>query len=172
MNKLRLLVSMLADLRTWKWLGRWLEFHYQYNASAIPRLKHVGPGTWIEPTVKITNPQNISIGSNCHINHLGCLQADADSTITIGDDLLMGPGTTLYTSNYRLDKAEILRLQPRVQRDVTIGNDVWLGSNVVVTAGVTIGDGAVVAAGAVVTRDVPPYAVVAGVPARVLKHRE
>lgn len=52
-----------------------------------------------------------------------------------------------------------------------IGNDVWIGTNVVVLSGVTIGDGAVVAAGAIVTKDVPPYAIVGGVPARVLKYR-
>lgn len=52
-----------------------------------------------------------------------------------------------------------------------IGNDVWIGTNVVVLSGVTIGDGAVVAAGAIVTKDVPPYAVVGGVPAKVLKYR-
>ncbi|ASP21583.1 bifunctional N-acetylglucosamine-1-phosphate uridyltransferase/glucosamine-1-phosphate acetyltransferase [Antarctobacter heliothermus] len=54
---------------------------------------------------------------------------------------------------------------------VTIGHDVWIGHGVTVTAGVTIGDGAVVGAGAVVTRDVAPYTVVGGVPARVIKHR-
>lgn len=52
-----------------------------------------------------------------------------------------------------------------------IGHDVWIGDNVVVVAGVTIGDGAVVAAGAVVTRDVEPYEIVAGVPARLLRRR-
>lgn len=54
---------------------------------------------------------------------------------------------------------------------VTIGSDVWVGRDVYVRGGVTIGDGAVVAARAVVTRDVPPYAVVAGFPARVIKYR-
>lgn len=53
----------------------------------------------------------------------------------------------------------------------TIGNDVWIGANVVVCAGVTVGDGAVLGAGTIVTHNVPPYAVVAGVPGRVLKYR-
>ncbi|WP_287284520.1 CatB-related O-acetyltransferase [Treponema sp.] len=54
---------------------------------------------------------------------------------------------------------------------ITIGNDVWIGGNVIVQRGVTIGDGAIVAAGAVVTKDVPPYAIVGGVPAKVIKYR-
>lgn len=52
-----------------------------------------------------------------------------------------------------------------------IGNDVWIGANALIMAGVNIGDGAIIAAGAVVTRDVPPYAIVGGVPAKVLKYR-
>lgn len=62
------------------------------------------------------------------------------------------------------------RWSPRRQY-VNIGSDVWIGYNVVITMGVTVGDGAVLAAGAVVTKDVPPYAVVGGVPARVIKMR-
>ncbi|WP_050529010.1 DapH/DapD/GlmU-related protein [Pseudaestuariivita atlantica] len=61
---------------------------------------------------------------------------------------------------------------PQPQRGMLIvGHDVWIGDNAVLRGGITIGDGAVVAGGAVVTRDVPPYAVVAGNPARVVKHR-
>ena len=55
--------------------------------------------------------------------------------------------------------------------EVLIGNDVWIGSGVSILRGVTIGDGAVIAAGAVVTKNVPPYAIVGGVPARILKYR-
>ena len=55
--------------------------------------------------------------------------------------------------------------------DIVLGNDVWIGYEAVVMAGVTIGDGAIVASRAVVTRDVPPYAIVGGVPAKVIKYR-
>ena len=53
----------------------------------------------------------------------------------------------------------------------SIGNDVWIGTDAVIMQGVTVGDGVVVAAGALVTKDVPPYAIVGGVPARVIKYR-
>ena len=56
--------------------------------------------------------------------------------------------------------------------EVRIGNDVWIAANAIILAGVTVGDGAVVAAGAVVTRDVPPMAIVAGVPAKVIRYRD
>lgn len=58
-----------------------------------------------------------------------------------------------------------------ISRPVTIGNDVWIGDHAIIMGGVNIGDGAVVAAGAVVTKDVPPYAIVGGVPARIIKFR-
>ena len=122
--------------------------------------------------MKFTNPQNISIGGYCHINHLGCLQASSNSTITIGNDLRMGPGTMIYSSNHGIRMGGLIRSQPVTEKDVTIGNDVWLGSNVVVTAGVTIGDGAIIAAGAVVIKDIPPYTIAAGVPAKPIKNRD
>lgn len=60
---------------------------------------------------------------------------------------------------------------PEKKNFVKIGNDVWLGANAIILPGVTIGDGAIIGAGAVVTKDVPPYAIVAGVPAKVLRYR-
>jgi len=60
---------------------------------------------------------------------------------------------------------------PEKKYAVVVGNDCWLQTNVTVMSGVTIGDGAVVLAGAIVTKDVPPYAIVGGIPARILKYR-
>ncbi|WP_150828320.1 MULTISPECIES: CatB-related O-acetyltransferase [unclassified Mesorhizobium] len=54
---------------------------------------------------------------------------------------------------------------------VRIGNDVWIGHDAIITSGVTLGDGAVVGANAVVTKDVPPYAIVGGVPAKIIRYR-
>lgn len=62
-------------------------------------------------------------------------------------------------------------LTDKEKRGITIGNDVWIGLRAIIMSGVTVGDGAIVGTGAVVTRDVPPYAIVAGSPARLLKYR-
>ncbi|KRF13738.1 hypothetical protein ASG90_12905 [Nocardioides sp. Soil797] len=67
--------------------------------------------------------------------------------------------------------AEVVQETPFVRGPARIGNDVWIGANAVLLRGITVGDGAVIAAGAVVTRDVPPYAIVGGVPAKVIRHR-
>lgn len=63
------------------------------------------------------------------------------------------------------------KMEPRPEKPTHIGNDVWIGLEAVILPGITIADGAVIAAGAVVTKDVPPYAVVGGNPATILKFR-
>lgn len=84
----------------------------------------------------------------------------------------MGPGVRIHATNHSFESTEIpMMLQPLREADVVIEDDVWLGANVVVTAGVRIGRGAIVAADAIVTRDVPPYTIVGGVPAKPIKSR-
>ena len=100
---------------------------------------------------------------------------------SISDDCVIGlPGhslSTISTSslfsgvNNGTKSSWVKRDMPHTPISVNIGNDVWIGYRVMIPVNVSIGDGAVVAAGAVVTRDVPPYAIVGGVPAKVIKYR-
>ncbi|MFG0247637.1 MAG: acyltransferase [Phycisphaeraceae bacterium JB051] len=93
--------------------------------------------------------------------------------IRIGDHVLMGPQVRIISENHKFDDVEELICHQGLDKQtVTIASDVWMGCNVTILAGVTVGRGAVIAAGAVVTKPVPEFAVVAGVPAKVIKYRK
>ena len=85
----------------------------------------------------------------------------------------MGTDVTIITRNHRFDRTDIPMMEQgfEEERPVYIGNDVWIGDRVLILPGVHIGDGSIIAAGAVVTKDVPPYSIVAGVPARKIRDR-
>lgn len=78
---------------------------------------------------------------------------------------------TTYPLNVFFEGLKHITGHPRSKGDIYIGNDVWLGEKVIIMGGVTIGDGAIVAAGSVVTKDVLPYQIVGGVPAKHIKMR-
>ncbi len=92
----------------------------------------------------------------------------------IGSDVMMGPDCVIYTRNHRFDRLDIpMREQGYGPVEpVVIGDDCWIGGRVTILPGVHIGNGAVIAAGAVVTKDVPPFAVVGGVPAKIIYNRK
>lgn len=99
-----------------------------------------------------------------------------EAPLTIGNHVIFGPNPTIITGDHRMDVvgrflADVHEKRPGNDLPVTIGDDVWVGANVTILKGVTIERDSVVAAGAVVTRSCPPYAVIGGVPARVLKYR-
>lgn len=108
--------------------------------------------------------KNLTLGKDVFIN-MGCTFQDAGG-ITIGDGTLIGHGSTVVTLNHATDPA---RRADMVPAPVVIGRKVWLGAGVTIVPGVTIGDGAIIGAGAVVTKDVPADAIVAGVPARLIR---
>lgn len=92
---------------------------------------------------------------------------------TIGDYVMMGEGVTIITRNHEYGRTDIPMMQQgfEEERPVIIGNDVWIGDKVIIMPGVHIGDGCIIGAGAVVTRDIPPYSIAVGVPARVIRSR-
>ncbi len=112
------------------------------------------------------NGKNIRVGDDFLANYNVTILDRA--AVTIGDSVLIAPGTVITTVNHALDP-EKRRANVCTALPVTIGSNVCIGANCTILPGVTIGDDAVIAAGAVVRADVPPRAVVGGVPARVLK---
>ncbi len=95
--------------------------------------------------------------------------------VTVGNDVMMGKNMRIFTRNHRTDRTDIpMRYQGFEEASpLVIGNDVWICDGVTVTPGCcSIGEGSILAAGAVVTKDVPPYAVVGGNPAKVIRYRK
>ena len=126
----------------------------------------------IHPSASFRCGYNIYLGLNSHINQFCCIWASENSKIILGDDLLMGPGVKIFSSNHSTKEVTVpMNVQPWIEKDIVVGNDVWLGSNSVVLAGVTIGDGTVIAAGSVVTKDIPEYVIAGGIPAKIIKNR-
>ena len=130
-------------------------------------LKSCGTGVNIEKDAYFT-PQ-VSVGDRSGIG----IRCELYGSVTLGNDVMMGPEVVIYTSGHRHDRTDIpMREQGTTeQKPVVIGNDVWLGRRVLVMPGVHIGDGCIIGAGAVVTKDIPPYSVAGGVPAKILKSR-
>lgn len=114
----------------------------------------------------------IKIGANTVLYDHCELFAHRDATINIGDDVFLARRSAIMTADHLFeDKNRLIREQDTVEGDVTIGNDVWIGYGVIILKGVTINDGCVVGAGSVVTKDLPPYSVAVGSPAKVVKVR-
>lgn len=112
----------------------------------------------------------ISIGEGTTVNPFTVMYGKGG--VNVGSLVSIAPGVVIAASNKNVDDTlKPMKSQGERAEGVSIGDDVWVGANAVILDGVSIGRGAIVAAGAVVTRDVPEFAIVAGVPARVLRVR-
>jgi acetyltransferase-like isoleucine patch superfamily enzyme len=133
------------ELGRWSWIGHGCKLRCHEGVISI------GAKTVLGQECTISAYQHVSIGRECVI---------ADRTMFIDFDHGM------------VDVERPIRVQGIYKRDVRVGNNVWIGYGACVLRGVTVGDNAVIGTNAVVTRDIPPNAVAAGVPARVIRMRE
>jgi len=179
-------------------LGYFLKFVRQ-NPSELMRLFRIGlntyyfrfikrctgKGTVIGVSPRFVNTANITIGQGCLLQDSIYIRAGVDGSIRIGDraalnsfcklfghgsidigaETQLGPGTLITTTGHDYQDKELnATYQP-----VRLGRRVWVGANVTILQGVTIGDHSVIGAGAVVNKDIPPYCIAVGVPAKVVK---
>lgn len=139
--------------------------HPKATIFRMCKLKHAEMGAY-SYCGNNTDMENAKIGSftsvsdNCRIG-LGSHTIDCVSTCPVFTQVINGTQTSWIEKDCHAAQ----------DKDAIVGNDVWIGSRVLVAGGVTIGDGAVVASGAVVVKDVPPYAIVGGVPAKLIRYR-
>lgn len=158
----------------YKMTASWLPISQRFGFAKKARcfwakriLKTCGKNVNIEKGA-VFGPE-VSIGDRSGIG----INCEMYGPVSIGNDVMMGPEVVVYTSGHKFDITDISMMDQGFTeiKPVTIGNDVWIGRRVIIMPGVTIGDGCVIGAGAVVTKDIPPYSVAGGVPAKVIKSR-
>jgi len=127
------------------------------------------PGLYVGPDVRIFDTENLVIGRNVSLHCWSFISAHGG--LTIGDDVAIGHGCSILTTEHGFDDlATAIKWQPITRYPVKISDDVWIGANVTILAGVTIGPRSIIAAGAVVTRSFPEgHVIIGGVPAREIR---
>jgi acetyltransferase-like isoleucine patch superfamily enzyme len=139
------------------------------NAS----FRSIGDNVIIEESNAFVDAQNIVIGNNVYIGFEGFFVGSGG--IKIDNGTIIAHKVEIMTRNHNYDSPDLQAIPydgTYVLKPVYIGENVWIGAHVLILPGVSIGEGAIIGAGAVVTKDVPPYAVAGGNPAKVLKYRD
>jgi len=131
----------------------------------------VGHNVHIYPGVRIFVPKGLTIGNNVSISSYVVITTAG--TVKIGDYVLIGYGAKILSANHHIPEGhDIIFGAGHDCEPVVIEDGAWIGANAVVLPGVRIGQVAVVAAGAVVTKDVAPFTIVGGIPARLIRERK
>jgi maltose O-acetyltransferase len=133
------------------------------NNSSVGRYAYIGNG------------KGISIGNNSNIGTRAIASNNINNggELIIGNDVIMGPDVIIYTNDHIHSSPNVLiRLQGHYWAKVIIEDNVWIGTRSIIMPGLTIGTGSIVAAASVVTKNVPPYTIVGGVPAKIIKKRD
>ncbi|WP_456388097.1 acyltransferase [Profundibacter sp.] len=148
--------------------------HYYGYSHALQRGRiKMGRDVRLAPNNSFRNGERIALADQVQIGEYCALWAGKDSAwIKVGARTTFGPGCFVTAADYGLDADKRITDQEMTEKDIIIGEDCWIGTKSVITAGVTLGTGCVVGAGSVVTRDVPAGAIVAGIPAKLIRQRD
>lgn len=113
----------------------------------------------------LTIANNVGFSPNCYIQVRG--------PVIIGNNVLFGPEVNIFSETHNFDNPDVfINEQGETRKGVIIKDGVWVGSRATILDGVTVGENSIIAAGSLVNKDVPPYSIVAGVPAKIIKHRK
>jgi len=136
-----------------------------------PFLREVGDDVVFLGRVSIRGMRGIHLGNHITVNENCTL--DGSGELRVGNFVMIAKDACLYSAQHKFDDlAKPMTLQGYEYKQTVVEDDVWIGAKAVILPGVRVGKGAIVGAGAVVTRDVPPYAIFAGVPARQIGDRK
>lgn len=133
-------------------------------------LGRMGEGSHVSTQVSIISPENVFLDERVGVANRVIL--DGRGGISIGKDSIIGFESIILSCTHKSSSRDIpIRDQGMYQKKISIGEDVWIGARALIMPGVKIGQGAIIGANAVVSRDVEPYAIMGGVPARLIKYR-
>lgn len=161
-------MNIILELKRLKRLHLWFRRSFVFKQD----LGSFGENSRIETPTYIDSPQSVFIEENARIRqNVSIINAPTEKVI-IKKYTTIASGVTIITNNHRstVSIPHFLLGPSHINdksADVTINEDVWIGANATILAGVTIGRGAIVGAGAIVTRDVPPYTIAIGFPAKI-----
>ena len=163
-DKRRRLLWLVAWTLFVSWLPYFVGNKWRVLMLKLFGMKHQGHVS-VYPTVRVWAPWNVELGSYVAIDDAVNLYSAAK--ITIGTKVAISREAFICTASHDITKPH----RPLLTAPITICDGVWIGARAIILPGITIGEGAVVAAGAVVTKDVDPWAVVGGNPAKFIKKR-
>ena len=131
--------------------------------------RRLGTGGLIDYKTFFRYPHKMSIGDHSYINHGCCFYGSSldGVEIVIGNDVALGPHVKIFTATHDYSTYDL----KDVAASVTVEDNAWVGGGTIILPGVTIGKGAIIGAGSVVTKDVPPFSVAVGNPAKVVRER-
>lgn len=133
-------------------------------------LKKIGSNVDMLNGVVIMSPQKVEIGHDTFLNEF--VRIGGQNGVKIGNFVQLSQNVSLISENHKYSNPRFpIKKQGYFGKNIVIEDDVWIGANTVVMSGVTVGQGAIIGANAVVTKNVRPYSIVGGVPAKFIKYR-